>query len=786
MTRLALKAWRDLLHLRGQAIAIALVIASGVANLVMSTSTYLSLEATRARFYADYGLADAWASAVRVPEDVAATIAALPGVQQVETRVVAPATLAVDGFADPVRAEILSLPEHGGPGELNRVYLRRGRLPDPDARDEVVLGEAFAAAHGFRPGDRLTATLRGHRQRLTVVGIALSPERVYQIQPGAVFPDFRRYAVLWMNRRVLEASLDLDGAFNSVALRIAPGQDVAPVLAALDRLLARYGGLGAYDRRDQLSNRFLSEELHQLATMARIFPTIFLGVAAFLLNVVMARLIGTQRDQVAILKAFGYRTRSIALHYLGLVGLIALAGTALGIAGGAWLGHLLAGVYQDFYRFPFLDFHVSPGAMLLALLVSLAAAMGGALGAVLRAAALPPAEAMRPPAPPTYRRTVAERLLPATWLRAPGRIALREIGRRPVKAALSVVGLALAGAIMMVGRFQNDSIEAMNTQALRRVERQDWTVAFADPVDRRALFELAALPGVARVEPLRAVSVRLIHGEHRYRTAIEGLPTDARLKRILDVDGHTIAPPSDGLILTGYLRGLLGVEVGDRLQVEVLQGRARRLDLRVSGFVDEYIGAQGYMEIGALTRLIGEPDTASGARLTVAAAPAPLAELDRRPRVIGVGARLAAIQSLYETMGESILVFTFISLLLGGVINFGVVYNAARIALSERGRELASLRVLGYTRAEVGSILYGELGTLVAFAIPLGWLAGTALCYGMVGGLSTDLFRVPAVISSATCALSALTMALSTLVSMLLVRRRVARLDLIAVLKTRE
>ena len=788
MTALQTKAWRDLRHLRGQALAIAFVIAGGIATLVMSQSTYQSLEGTRARFYGDYALADVWASAKRAPNPLAERIAAIPGVQTVQTRLMASATLAVAGFDEPVRAQVLSLPKFGGQPLLNKLYLRSGRLPDPESPRETLVSEAFAQAHRLRPGDHLDATIYGHRQRLDIVGIAISPEFVYQIQPGATFPDFLRFGILWMNTRALEAALDMTDAFNSVALRLRPDADTAAVLDALDALLARYGGLGAYARKDQLSNRFLSEELRQLATMARLFPTIFLGVAAFLLNVVLARLIGLQRDQIAILKAFGYSGRAIALHYLQIALLIAGTGGLIGIGAGAWLGHQLAAVYRDFYRFPFLDYRLSALAVSTGFVVAFAAAAVGALQSSLHSARLPPAEAMRPPLPERYRPALFERLGLRRFFSQPLRMILRYLERRPWKAVLSIVGLALAGAIMMVGRFQGDALEVMIDTQLRVAQHQDLGVDFIEPAARQATDELRALPDVRRAEPLRSVSVRLRFANYSYRTGITGLAAGATLRRPVDASGRPIVAPTSGILLTDYLGKLLHIGIGDRLQVDVLEGRQAHVEVPVVGFVAEYIGAQGYMDLDALNRLLGDGDVISGALLALDPGDrAPLyAKLDERPRVAGVSSREAQIRNFYDTMGESLLFFTFIAGVLGAVINFGVVYNSARIALSERGRELASLRVLGFTEGEVSRILFGELGLLVVVSVPFGFAAGWALSWVMAVGFESDLFRVPVTLRPATYAFAAVTMAASTLLSALIVRRRIHRLDLIGVLKTRE
>jgi len=788
VSALTRKGWRDLWHLRGQALAIALVIAGGVATLVMSQSTYESLTATRELFYRQGALADLWAPLKRAPDTLVPQLQAIPGVQTAQTRLLAMGTLGVSGFNEPVRAEVVSLPIRGGQPLLNRVQLRSGRLPDPDVDDQVVVGEAFAAAHALRVGDTLRMTLRGRQSRLRVVGIGTSPEYVYQSPPGAVFPDFQRYAVLWMNRHAMEQALNMDGAFDNVVLRLLPAARPAAVIAALDHLLARYGGVGAYGRHEQTSARYLEEEMRQLRTMARLFPAIFLGVAAFLLHVVLMRLLGTQRDQIGVLKAFGYSDRALAGHYLTMAAWIALGGAVLGIALGAVLGSWLAHVYQGIYRFPFLAYHLSLRAVATGVAVSLAAAAAGALMALRAALELPPAEAMRAPAPARFGPTLIERLGLQRWLSQPARMALRDLERRPGRAVFTVLGLAMACAVMMVGRFQGDAVEHMVDTQLSIAQRHDLSVTFVEPAPRRAVFELAALPGVREAEPVRAAPVRLIHGHRSYRTVIEGLPPQARLRRPLDTQLRPVIPATGGVLLTDYLQGMLDLQPGDTIEVQALDGHRYRRSVRVAGFVHEYIGAQGYMDLDALNQLLGDGDVVSGVLLgvTPGAEPDVYARLDRRPWVAGVSSRLASVHSFYATMAESLLVFTWVAALLGGVINFGLVYNAARISLSERGRELASLRVLGMTEGEVSALLLGQLGLLVVLSLPFGFAAGWGLCWVMVQGFQSELFRVPVQLTTATYAFAGMMVLGASVVSALLVRRRIARLDLIAVLKTRE
>ena len=787
MKALHRKALRDLWHLRGQALAIALVIASGIAMLVMSQATLDSLQETRDRLYQDYRFSDVWAQVKRAPESLAARVAQLPGVDAVETRLIASAKVELADFSDPIEAVVQSLPDQDEPAQ-NRLYLRSGRMLSPFAHNEVLVSEAFAQAHGLKPGDRLRATVYGRTQWFSIVGMAVSPEYIYQIKPGAMFPDYERYAILWMSRRALEAALDMNGAFNQVVVKLAPGASERDAIDAMDQLLARSGSHGAHGRMNQLSFRFLHEEFRQLATMTRVFPTIFLGVAAFLLNVVFTRLVGTQRDQVAILKAFGYGTLDVALHYGLIVTLICGLGSALGVAGGVWLGTSLAGIYQTYFRFPFLDFSLNLPVVLAGVGVSLLAALIGTGRAVYSAAGEPIAEAMRPPAPEHFHRTVLERLGLARWLSQPTRIILRQIERRPFKALMSVMGLAFAGAIMMMARFQESSINHMVELQYRLSQRHDLSASFIEPAPRRAANELGALPGVRRVEGVRAVPVRLRHENRSVQTSIEGLPPDGQLRRPIDAQLHPVTLPDDGLVLNDYLAARLGVSVGDILWVEVMEGRQATLRLPVAQLVREHVGIRAYMNLDALNRALGDGDLVSGVLMTVddGAEPAVFRELDRRPRVVGAESRLSAVKALYKSIAQMTGVFMYITVLMGAIINFGVVYNSARIALAERGRELASLRVLGFTQGEVSYILLGELALLVLVSIPLSFAVGYGLSWYLASNLQSDLYRVPVHLPPSAYAFAAITTVISALLSALAVRERIHRLDLIAVLKTRE
>lgn len=806
MSALNLKLLRDLWAMRGQALAIAAVIAGGVATLVMSLSTYDSLLTTRDLFYNEYRFAQVFTTLKRAPESLAERLRQIPGVERLETRVVAVVKLEVTGFSDPVTGMLSSLPDVGEP-RLNTLHLKRGRWLTPYSSDEVMVSDTFADAHGLQPGDRIHAVINGKRKALTLVGVALSPEYVYQIAPGAMFPDFKRYGVLWMGRHALGIAYDMDGAFNDVSLTLSsqtPGRAVDPtpsgaqapgssveqaVISRLDGLLAPYGGVGAYARKDQFSNRFLSEELKSLQTTASVFPAIFLGISAFLLNVVVSRIIATQREQIAILKAFGYGHLAIGWHYVKMIMAVVLLGVLGGVLLGVWFGHGLANVYMDFYRFPFLEYVLEPWVVVLALAITSLAALSGTLVAVARAVALPAAEGMRAETPMAYRATLLERLGLQHWFRQPSRMILRHIERRPLKSLLTVFGIACAGGLMMVGSYQQDAVDFMVDVQFRQAAREDLAVTFMEPTGHRALYELAQLPGVRHVEGFRDVAANLRFGHHHYRHAVFGIQPEGVLHRSLDSQLRPVQVPAGGLVLTDHLASnILHVQPGDMLTVEVLEGRRQVLEVPVLGITKQYLGVSAYMRQDSLNALLGEDDLVTGAYLSHApdTQTGIYRRLHDRPRVLGMVAHKTAVQSFYDTLGEFVLFYNMVTTVLAATIAFGVVYNSVRIALSERSRELASLRVLGFTHGEIAYILLGELALLTLAAIPVGFLVGIGLCALLVVMFASDLYRLPLVLAPYNFALGATVVVASALISGLLVWRRLGRLDLVAVLKTRE
>lgn len=781
------KLMRDLWRLKFQALAIALVMACGISTYIMSMGTLHSLTETRDIYYDRYRFADVFAALKRAPLSVAERIADVPGVMTVYPRVVFGATLDMPGLDEPATARIISVPDMGEP-PLNVVHLRRGRMLEPRETDAVLVGEAFAEKHNLNPGDRVTMVINGHKRTPMIAGIVLTPEYVFSIAPGGLMPDDKRFGVFWMSRQALEAAVNMDGAFNDLSLKLTHTAQVKNVLDAVDLLLAPYGGLVAYERADQLSNWFLSGELDQLKVMATVSPAIFLSVAAFLLHIVLVRLIATEREQIGTLKALGYGNRAIALHYLKFIAVIALLGALMGAVAGYILGKNLTGLYASFYRFPMLTYEIVPRVFIEGALFCIIAGFSGTLAPVIKASRLPPAVAMRPAAPPSFRQTLVERLGLERWFSQPARIILRHLERRPVRFAFSVAGVAMALAIYVGSSFVVDALDYLLEVQYDITDRQDALVTFVETRGSRALEEVRGLPGVMRAEPGRMVAARLKAGPREERTSITGILPGGELQRVIDDKLRAVTPPESGLVLGRKLAELLDVREGDPVLVEVLEDRRPKATLLVTAIVEGFIGARAFMDINALHRLMYEGPNVSAVAVSLDAREAAgfFARLKESPLVASVLRTEAARKNFDETMGENMRTMTLFHIAFAGLIAFGVVYNTVRIAFSERARELASLRVIGLTRGEVGYILLGEIGVVVLLALPLGCAGGYGVAAALSAALDTELYRIPAIVAPMTYAHAILVVVTATLISSWTVWRNIRHLDLVSVLKTRD
>ena len=787
MNALDRKLLRDFQRLWAQALAIALVLACGVAILLTTFGTYISLEDTRSAYYERNRFADVFADANRAPLWLMQEVRQIDGVLAADARISKFAVLDVPGQEETVTARLLSLPDNGNL-QLNLPVLREGRLPSPGSDHEVAVNQPFAKANNLRPGDTFRANLNGYQRVLTLTGTLLSPEFIYTIGPGALMPDNEAFGIVWMRQTAISAAYDMQGAFNNVTLKLGRNANIDDVIDRLDDMLAPYGGLGAYGRDVQLSNSFIDSELEQQRTGAIILPPIFYAISAFLVSMVIGRIIALERSEIGLLKAIGYSNTEVCIHYLLLAILIALAGTLIGWAAGTWLARALARLYAQFFDFPYLIYNLSYTAYALSGLLAIASAGLGAARSAMRAARLPPAVAMAPPAPPRFKRRFLDQILTALHLSQPVMMILRSLMRWPVRSAFTVLGFALAAAVLVASGFFTSALDEMIDTTFNRSNRQDAILLFDPGVPEAALASVTRLPGVLRAEGQQFQSAVLRNGHLEKEAAIEARRPGADLARIISTDGQAIDPPGHGLLLSRRLAAQLAVRPGDVIEVEFLGGINETHKVPVTEVVTQYVGLGAYMDIETLSRLLRQAPQITVANLKVD--PKALPELHHvlktTPNLSGLVLLDKMQRSFEATIRENVVIMTTIYLTVAVLITIGVAYNGARIQLSERARELASLRILGFSHGEVSFILLGETMLLALIAQPLGWLFGAGIATALAEGSSSDLYAIPLVLKPAGFATASLVVLAAALISSLAVRRRLDRLDLVQVMKTRE
>ncbi len=782
MRALQRKTWRDVRRLGGQLAAVAAVVAIGVAVHTGLRATHHSLACARAHEVETQRLADLSARFVRAPLWVADGLRALPGVRDAEPRVVVPGRMTGLQDAAPVTLTFVSLPrdpEHG----LNAILLRSGRLPR--SRDEILVHEPFAEAQGLQPGASLTTTIEGLRSTWTVSGTALTPEFTFVAPPGSALPDDARFGVLFAGLEPLQQAAGLRGACNEVLLACDPPGPHPGLAASVEAALARYGCLAAIERADQPSESFVQGELEQLRVFGTVVPLGFLGIAAFLLHIVVGRAIASQRSQAAALLALGYRVRDLVIQSASLGAVAAGAGFVLGLPLAVWIGRALCTLYLDYFRFPALPFELPAREVLLALGVTVAAAGSGTILAVRRIAILSPAEGMRPPAPPRFRATLPERLGLLRHLTPQLRSVGRSLLRRPGRAVAATLGAATATALVILGSFAYGAIQEALRLQFGFVTRADVILTLTAPRGLSALDQLARLPGVTSAEPRRTVPVRLRAGSRRVDTQVAGVPPSAELSIPIGPEAGLSPCPPTGIALEASLAAELDVRAGDRIDIEVREGRRARFTTTVTRVPTTFLGREATMDLATLCRHLGDGPSFDTALLRAPdpdLLPALRRTLRDAPACAGTWERAHGIQSFSQILDQH--VGTSLAIQVGAslIMAFGVLHSFARVQFGERARELATLRFLGFRDAELLTLLWGEQAIVLAASLPVGLWLGHAGAAALVRRLATEEIRVPAVVAPWCVALALATTATAAILSAFVTWKSLRTLDPLAVL----
>jgi putative ABC transport system permease protein len=780
------KLLRDLSELKIQGLTLSFLLISGVSLLVASWSAYNSLSRAQHDYYEGYGFADVFAELKSAPESILSRLASIQEIERIESRIIQTGLVKPNGQTEPAVGKFLSLPQDLRLG-INRIHLREGRLPEFDSvLPEAIVHAAFAGAHQLKVGSRLKVQLLGKELELLISGVGISPETIYAISPASPLPDDKHFGIFWLQRPVFERLIGMGGAFNSVVAKLRPGADAKPAIEALNRELERYGSRGAIGRDRQLSHSFISDEISQQKSTAIFAPTVFLGVAAFLVNIVVSRLVTIQRQQIAMLKAVGFFDREIIIYYLKLVSSISILGILPGIILGAFLGEWMANQYRNYYHFPRLDFSLNLASVMLGMIAGLIPAFAGAFSSIRKAVNLPPAEAMRAPAPPKFAQAFAFSGRFTSRIGPRARMVLRNAILRRSRLLMTVLGVALAISLVVLSGFWRDSVDLLMGTQFQVVQREDISLDLLRPRPTSVLREISRLDGVIAVEGMRILPARIRFQQHTREVAIAGHPEASNMRKFSDGSFHQMKQPVEGLLISRYFARTWGVKHGDKLQVESLEGASRIREFTISGFIDDVFGQSVVMPVDMMWNWLDEAESYNLVLLQVD----PLRldslylRLKQHPEIAGVTVKTMMYRSLLKTFGKVIMNSVFVLMTFSTLIAVGVIYNGARVNFSERTRELASLQVFGFSLRETYFVFFGEAALYVALSLLPGCFIGWLLSRASVNLLNTEVFSFPVHITGFTYMSAIGTVMFAFVVSGTIAWRMLKRLDIVESLKT--
>lgn len=792
MSVLDRKLRRDLWSHLWLLLAITSIIGVGVACYVSMGTNYRNLQEAKLRYYAQCRMADFSIELKKAPLAALAELAELDGVVEIRPRIQFFATVDLDAVPEPINALVLSLPDARKP-VINDIVLMRGSYFTDRRENEVIISEAFAARHGLGPGDWIHVVLNNRRQELLIVGSAISSEFVYALGPGAIIPDPEHFGIFFLKQSYAEDVYDFDGAANQVVGLMTPGVRERPdeLLRRAETLLVPYGVFSTTPRRDQPSNRFLTQEIDGLRTFAVVMPLIFLGVAAAVLNVLLSRLAEQQRTTIGTLKALGYTDAQVFGHFLKFGLAMGVVGGLVGCVLGYGLGGFMTAIYRQFYEFPALDNRFYPNIHFFGLAISLACAIVGSLRGARVVLRLRPAEAMRAKPPRAGGAVLAERI---NWfwsrLGSGWRMVIRSVSRSHMRTAAAAFAAMMGAAVLSAGFMMAQAMPYLIDFQFKWITRSDIDLGLKDERSMAALLEAARLPGVDRAEPLLSVACTFVNGPYRKKGVIQGILPNAQLTVPRDIDGRPIRIPRGGLVMSAKLAEILHLRRGDTVVFEPVKGRRDRCEAVVLEIAESYVGTSVYADIELLSRMVHEEFAVNGLQLATDGhrdnQAALYRELKHLPAVESVTARADMVANLEKTLVQNMMGFIVLLVLFAGVIFFGSILTASLISLAERQREVATLRVLGYGPWWIGSLLLRETMIVTLLGTALGMPLGYFLTVLTAVSYDTELFRFPVVSTPATWIATTLLAVAFALIAHLFVQRAIHRMNWLEALQAKE
>ena len=792
MNALNKKLSRDIWKNKYLILAVSAIIAVGIGCFVGMMSAARNLEFARSNYYSISRLADFWIDLKKAPVEEVRRLTKISGISETRERIQFQVVLDLPDAVKPVSALLLSMPDKKST-TINNIIIRKGTYFTSNRSNEVIVSEKFAKARKIEPGDTIIAVLNNQKKELIVTGVAISAEFVYMASPGSMIDEPGSYGLLFIKRSFAEDMFGFNGACNSVVGLLAPEVRDHPkeIVEELSDRLAPHGVFTGLSRSEQFSPMVLDGEMTQLVNLAYIFPMFFLVVAALILNVLMTRLAEQQRTVIGTLKAIGYDNKVLVYHFMKFAVMTGAIGGILGSLLGYWLGDLTTRMYVDYFTFPQLTSKFYPGLLFVAILIAVLFSILGTINGVRQIMQLEPAEAMRPAAPPFGGAILLEKIkwfwkgLDAGW-----QMILRGLFRSKGRTIIAIISAAMGSSIVVLAFGFVDSMDEMVDLQFNRVLKSDYHLTFNRELSLSAIDEIYRLPGVIHAEPVLNVGCTFTILNHSKRGGIMGIVGSGELTSPLNAEGKPIVVPSVGLLMTTRLMEQLKVRVGDYVEVIPVKGERKVHKLPVVEGINSMIGLAVYADYQWLNRTLGQENVINEVRVLVTHDSngekrflQKIKEMPNLETLTDLGEQKSALN---KQLNGAMRVSAVIMIVFAAVIFLGAILNGTLIALSERRREMATFRTMGYFDKEVGRLFLREnlLNTLIGslIGLPLGYLMLVASMKGFV----SDAYSFPAALDPLSYIYTMVLAVIFVLISQVVVMRNIQKQNWVEALSLKE
>lgn len=778
---------RDIWNNKAAYIACLTIIAIGLMTFTSMSAVKDNLRNTQEKFYTNSRFAQGFAAFRSMPKSASSQIQSIEGINQVEGKLTHDVRVLMNR-EDNVYLRLVSV-DLTNPNRLNNAAVMMGS-PIEIGKENILIGSKFFSANELSLKQSISVIINGRKKELQIAGTGQSPEFVYTLQKSTDFlPEPENFDVAYIPYDVLETLYQEKGIINALSFTLDPGTSYDDVKDEVETKLKKYGLISLVPRKDQTSHFFLDNEIVQLANIATSVPLLFLLISTAILYIVLKRLVEQQRSQIGMLKALGYSSREILLHYMSYAIFIGGVGGILGGLLGTVLSNSFTQLYKEYFNLPGFEHHFSIQYFLLGIVLSLLFSLFAGYSGAKRVLGLEPAEAMRPTAPPPGKNIWIEKIpYFVSMLTVQGRMAIRNTFRSKGRSIFTLLGVMFTFSLMAtLFSFQN-LFDRMVMDQFTKVQHYDLKINYSAPLRYSpVLYELDGKEGVQQVEPLLEVPATLKYRYHKEDTLLLGIASASALYTVVDQNYQKVDLSSTGLVLSKNLADKLEIHVGDRLHIESPYAKDDVVYAPVEKIIPQYIGSNGYMQIQGLNTLLGQENMSTSALLGVKGdQTAPLAkDLQDGDYVGTIENQQQLIQKYYDTVDTMIYTLGFMGVL-AVITGFAILFNAGVISLSERTRELASLRVLGMTEQEVFQVISFEQWFLAFFGI----LLGIPLTFGMQQGLAvsmeTDLYTMPVGLTPSVFIFALIGTILSMAIAGYFIQKRIHQFNLVEVLKERE